>query len=513
MGTGMAGKRMEFQKPDVSSGRKRRFQPRMSLLAWLMAGGLLTSLCFSRNAQADYAIYQIPGTDAGLLLEGETNYNPGGTVTFRHPRGSLYFNARDLQVIKTPTRQTIFRRKSGKILSEKTVDNYIKLAQWALQHGMLKECKSLLSDAWKLDPTDEKIKKLAALMVHINRPVPNNSGSEAHVRNLIGGSRMEMSRSKHFALFHDAQSEKDAVTKMTRAEMRLELLEKVYESYFLTFALRGFYLRPPSEPLNAVLFSEHKDFLLMERRLEMGLKQIAGFYLPEENVSFFYDSGTTEIFLLLKQLTDKLDEMKEQAKRTRSPNAAHIIRFANTVSLLIDIEHESEDVATVSHEAVHQLAANTGLFPRDGVFIRWVHEGLASYFESSKLAVWSGVGVVDQNRISYYRALEGDPVRGSVEFIVSDLGFIVETALGDQLPAYGQAWALTHYLFTERFDELIQFYGKSRKISADTDPREKGTELVELFNECFGDRVTLELEWRRYMRTLKTDMEQLAEEL
>ncbi|WDQ18824.1 DUF1570 domain-containing protein [Rhodopirellula sp. P2] len=499
--------------PNTSAARSRRFRPLKSWLVWLVAGGCLASSSFSRTVQADYAIYQIPGTDAGLLLEGKTNYNPGGTVTFRHPRGSLYFNARDLKVIQTPTRQTIFQRKSGKILREKTVDNYIQLAQWALQHGMLKECKSLLSDAWKLDPTDVKIKKLASLMVHINRPVPNDSASEAHVRNLIGGSRMEMSRSKHFALFHDPQTEKDSVTKMTRAEMRLELLEKVYESYFLTFALRGFYLKPPSDPLNAVLFSQHKDFLLMERRLEMGLKQVAGFYLPDENISFFYDSGTSEVFRYLIEFSDELNDLKEQARRTRSPNAANIIRLANTVSLLVDIEHESEDVATVSHEAVHHLAANTGLFPRDGVFIRWVHEGLASYFESSKLAVWSGVGVVDESRISYYRALEGDTIRGSVEFIVSDLGFLVETALGDQLPAYGQAWALTHYLFTERFDELIQFYGKSRKIPADTPPKEKAMKLVELFGECFGDQVTLELEWRRYMRTLKTDMEQLSEEL
>ena len=59
-----------------------------------------------------------------------------------------------------------------------------------------------------------------------------------------------------------------------------------------------------------------------------------------------------------------------------------VIRLSKTIQLLVDIQRESEDVAVVSHEVVHQLAANTKLFPRDGVFVRWVHEGLASFFES-----------------------------------------------------------------------------------------------------------------------------------
>lgn len=484
--------------------------------SFVMSGVLVA--CFvcvaasSSNVRADYAIYRIPGTDEVLVLEGAVNYNPGGTVTLRHPRGTLYFNARDLKVLETPTRESVYKKVSRELLQEETVDNYLELAKWALQHGMLKECKSLLGDAWKLDSSDTRIRKLAALMAQMNRPVPSDPDSEAAVRNLIGGSRMQVSRSRHFALFHNHYEEKDAATKMTRAEMRLELLEKVYESFFLTFALRGFYLKPPQEPLNSVLFKEHKDFLLMERRLQMDLKQLAGFYIREENISFFFDSGTSEMYARLVQMTEELEKQKELAKRTRSRNASAVIRTANSVALLVEIQHEGEDVGTVSHEAVHQLAANTGLFPRDGTPIRWIHEGLASYFESSKQAVWGGVGMVDSNRIDYYRALEGDTVRGSVDFIVSDFGFIVEAALGDQLPAYGQAWALTHFLFTERFEDLIRFYGKSRSVSADIPLDEKGRELIKVFNECFGDPVTLELEWRRYMRTLKTDIELLVEE-
>jgi hypothetical protein len=463
--------------------------------------------------RADYAICTVPGTDFQILIESKVTFNPGGTVTLRHPRGTLYFSSRDVKVLRTPTRESVFGRKSRGILAAKDVDQNIELAKWALHHGMLSECKSLLSSAWKIDAEHPKIKKLATMMQYLNRSAPANPSIEQHARDFVGGARMKVSRSKHFMLLHDGVEAKDPVTKKTRAEMRLELLEKVYESYFLAFALEGFYLRPPRDLMEVVLFSQHKDFMMMERRLEMGLRQVAGFYLPKDNIAMFYDMGASEQFKQLMELAADMNRQKEAAKRARSRDSGEIIRYANTISLLVDIQRESEDVATVSHEAVHQLAANSGLFPRDGAFIRWVHEGLASFFESSKMARWSGVGVVDSDRIDYYRALEGDPLRGSLEFIASDLGFVVEAVLGDQLPAYGQAWALTHFLYHRRFDQLIQFYGAIRSVPKNLDPGEKAEKLLAIFDQSFGDRVKLELEWRRYMRSLKTDIETMVEGL
>ena len=476
----------------------------------LLSAFFIASL-FAGDCRADFALYRLPNSNLLIPLEGKATFNTGGTITLKHPRGVLYFSRDNLKVIRTQSRHALFGQFAGKASDD--VDAKIELAKRALKLGLLKECKSLLSAAWKMDPSNQKIGKLAGLMGYINRSVPANPSAEREARDWVAGSRLKTMRSKHFLLLHDTDEEKDPVTKKSRAEMRLELLETVYESYFLAFALRGFYLRPPKEPMIVVLYSEHKDFMLLERRLGGSLRQTAGFYHPEENIAIFYDSGTTDMFKMLIRLTDELDRAKELARRNRASNARDVIRFANTVSLLVDIQRETEDVTVVSHEATHQLAANTGLFPRDGPFIRWVHEGLASFFESSKMAKWSGVGAVDQDRIGYYRALEGDPVRGGLEFIVSDLGFIVESVLGDQLPAYGQAWALTHFLYNERFDELIKFYGSIRKIEKELSPKDKGEELVRIFDEIFGDRTKLELEWRRYMRTLKTDIEIMAENI
>jgi hypothetical protein len=477
---------------------------------------IVAIVCPATTVLGDYALYTIPGTQVSLLLSGKTNYNAGGTVTHVHPRGTLYFNSRDIQVLKIPTPEVVYAKRLRDVTQSKDVDETLELAQWALQNGMLDQSKKLLGAAWKIDSTNLRLQKLAGLMRYINATVPSSSEGEAMVREFTGGRNMTATRSKHFLLLHDNDPEKDPVTKKTRAEMRLELLETVYESYFLTFAFRGAFLRPPTEPLNVVLFSRHADFMQMERRLGGSLRQTAGFYLPKDNISMFYDSGTSPQFQALMQLNDSLEKAREEAKKNRVANAGEIIRLAKTLELLIDITRESEDVSVVSHEAVHHLAANTNLFPRDSAFVRWVHEGLASYFESAKMAKWSGVGVVDQDRIGYYRVLEGDPVRGGLEFIVSDLGFVVEESLGNQLPAYGQAWAMTHFLFDRHFDQLMQFYkkiGALEDFAPNTTLGEKGELLLKIFDEIFGDRATLELEWRKYMRGLRTDMERLAEEI
>ncbi len=466
-----------------------------------------------QTVRADYVVYTVPGTDVSVMLEGQLTINTPKTATLKHPRGTLYLTPRDIQLLKSPSKNSIYVIKARQVAKSNNVDDVLALSKWALHNGMLDKCKSLLSSAWKIDPTHERLKKLAGLMVYLNKPVADSASEEARARELVGGRGMTASRSKHFLLLHDGDKAVDPVTKKTRAEMRLDLLETVYESYFLAFAFEGLFLRPPTELMDVVLFSNHADFMQMERRMEMSLRQVAGFYLPSENIAIFYDSGTTNQYKELQRIADQFNQQKDEMRRTRAPGAAEVIRFANTFSLLVDIERESEDVATVSHEVVHQLAANTGLFPHDGTFVRWVHEGLASFFESARLAEWSGVGVVDSNRIAYYRALEGDPVRGSLEFIVSDLGFLVEGKLGDQLPAYGQAWALTHFLYNERFTELIQFYRKTQEISNELTNRERAEKLVAAFDETIGDRVTLELEWRRYMRNLKTDIERLAESI
>ncbi|MFG0261981.1 MAG: hypothetical protein ACF788_06295 [Novipirellula sp. JB048] len=79
----------------------------------------------------------------------------------------------------------------------------LEVAKWALHNGLLEQCKSLLSAAWRVDPSHAKLRKLAGLVPYLNRPVAANQAIEDEARELVSGKSMRISRSKHFFLFHE----------------------------------------------------------------------------------------------------------------------------------------------------------------------------------------------------------------------------------------------------------------------------------------------------------------------
>jgi hypothetical protein len=264
--------------------------------------------------------------------------------------------------------------------------------------------------------------------------------------------------------------------------------------------------------MRVVLFDEHSDYLNFVKLLSPALKMAAGFYSPKENIAIFYRQKSDESFEGANRLVEILQDLRATMRRTRVAGAGQVIRFAKTLELLIDISGEDMEIEVVTHEATHQLAANSGLLDRERFQVRWAHEGLASYFESPKEATWAGLGAVNETRIGYYRILAGDPEHSSIEFVVTDKIFDYAGSGFAVQAAYGQAWALTHFLMDRHLPELIRFYKKMAVDTFDTTRDEAWRQkTLAAFKECFGDLEKLELEWRRYMRQLKTDLELIAE--
>ena len=76
------------------------------------------------------------------------------------------------------------------------------------------------------------------------------------------------------------------------------------------------------------------------------------------------------------------------------------------------------------------------------------------------------------------------------------------------LHGYGQAWALTHFLMNHHFEELIKYYQLVAAIESEDNL--ESDEYEELFAQAFGnDLDALEEEWRKYMTSLKTDLEKI----
>ncbi|HJN09278.1 MAG TPA: hypothetical protein QF564_11350 [Pirellulaceae bacterium] len=131
----------------------------------------------------------------------------------------------------------------------------------------------------------------------------------------------------------------------TRAEERLQLLEKVYASFLLKFCLEGCELDVPTEHLKVVLFADKRDYLDFGRVLKNpSLSKASGFYAMKENVAVFFDHGTDEDYKTLARLSKKLQATKDQAIKRRIRGIKEFARFANTLQLLIQVSRENSDI-------------------------------------------------------------------------------------------------------------------------------------------------------------------------
>ena len=359
-----------------------------------------------------------------------------------------------------------------------------------------------------MDPVHPAVIRLLEARRRIRIKLTDETEAEQRLRNIVDRPKMKIETSEHYVLLHDTSANKVGKRQQSRAETRLELLERVYESYFMKFALDGVVLDPPKERMMIVLFGEESDFLRYSTQLEPELASAAGFWSPGDNVGVFYDQGSNELIKDLEKTNSELKTEKQRALGTAaSRDVAHL---SNTFNLLVKILKEEMDIEVVSHEATHQLAGNTGLLPRGKVALRWAHEGLASYFETSTDAAWGGIGAINDRRLQSYRRILKDPRRNSIEFLVSDTLFDSAGTNRDAVDAYGQAWALTHYLMENKFEKLAEYYRRTSEIDTNREgiPR---AELLQIFVGVFGDLDRLDRDWRLYMSSLKTDMDRLVE--
>jgi len=115
-------------------------------------------------------------------------------------------------------------------------------------------------------------------------------------------------------------------------------------------------------------------------------------------------------------------------------------------------------VATIVHEATHQLMYNNGMQQRLADIPLWVAEGLAVYFEAPDLTSkqgWKGIGKI--NVLRFQRAklyLQQRPADSLASLIRTDERFRDTTR---SLDAYAEAWAFNHFLL-KRYSKQYQAY-------------------------------------------------------
>ncbi len=198
------------------------------------------------------------------------------------------------------------------------------------------------------------------------------------------------------------------------------LYERLYSAFNNYWTHRGFKLHDSELPLVVLIFST-QDAYAAHSQAELGdaAKSIIGYYSLRSNQVTMYDLTGAEAI-----------------RRTgeRRGNTAQINQ------MLARPEAEAM-VATIIHEATHQIAFNCGLQTRYADIPLWVSEGLAVYFETPDLSSakgWRTIGDVNRVRLDRFREYLGRRPAHSLLSLISDDKRFRDPR--QALDAYAEAW-------------------------------------------------------------------------
>lgn len=478
----------------------------------------LVLLVVASPARADFVFWLIEheGDLAAMVFEGRATVT-AGIVIYVHPRfGKIHMKERDCIVIKTEPVQSRLNRQMLIALDEKNSKELLNLGRQALKYGFVNAFYRAAEAILEFEPKNERAQLILKVRERTARPIPRSEKLAQEFREQIPQSKMKFVESPHFLVLHDLKGRSTEVRDVnarrklkTRIEERIDLMEKVYEAFYAFFASHGVELNVPKQRMKVALFDEHADFAEVAREIEpLAYRFIDGFWSKQSNISHFYEHGSAPEYQALQRFARFLRTAAEIAVQTRDPARAEIMQFAKSLDLMIDIKQENEDVKVLTHELAHQIAANSGLLPRDKPVPQWVHEGLATYFESANEASWAGIGAVDEDRLEMFRTATNKRSLSHVNNIASNGIFTKSETVGQAVRAYGLSWALTYYLMEKDFDRLMRFYAMLEVLPP-------GLRLADdamyrrIFDEAFppSERAAMDREFHAYMNNLQTDTE------
>lgn len=260
-----------------------------------------------------------------------------------------------------------------------------------------------------------------------------------------------------------------------------ELFEGLHRRFSNYWRSKGLRLEEPRFPLVAVVFSDKASYLrYAQKDIGESAKAMIGYYNMKTNRMVMYD------------LTG-VDAIVPKGQRVAS---------SAVINQLLSQPNAERTVATIVHEAVHQLSFNSGLQVRLADNPYWVSEGMAMFFEApdpKSRVGWGAIGKINYHNLNLFRRdLASRSATRLSEMITDDSKFQkADTAA----QFYPESWALTYYLMKTHSHEYVEYIKALSELRplGETTSRER----LELFKEHFGDPQELESQYVRYITRLR----------
>ena len=263
------------------------------------------------------------------------------------------------------------------------------------------------------------------------------------------------------------------------------LFEGLYRAFANYWTRRGVKLSEPEFPLVAIVFANQRSYIEFSKS-ELGdaAGSIIGHFSLRTNWMLMYDLTGMEA----------------------------LSRFGNgrgtaaQINRILARPEAQRTVATLVHEATHQIAFNRGLHVRYSDCPVWFSEGIAILFEAPDLGSrkgWSGIGGVKLRvnwpRLRQFRQYLGRRPADSLQTLIADDKRFHDTK--QSLDAYAEAWALTYYLMQRHPDQYVTYL---KMLSEKKPLLQDGPEgRLKEFEQAFGDLKPLDASLLRYMATVR----------
>ena len=258
------------------------------------------------------------------------------------------------------------------------------------------------------------------------------------------------------------------------------LYERLYRGFVNYWSQRGIKIHEPAQPMVAVVFDSQASFArYSDRELGAATSSVIGYYSMQTNRVAMYDlTGTS-------------------AQSGNSRGSVH------QINQVLSRPGAEWTVATIVHEATHQLAFNCGMQQRYADIPLWISEGLAIYFETPDLGSskgWRSIGKVNQTRLSRARQVLSQSNQAVLPDLLSSDDSFRKSA--SALDSYALAWSLNFYLLKRYPSEYTNFLKQLSAREALKDPP-KGARIEE-FHRYFGDDLhQFEREFRKFISELR----------
>ena len=246
-------------------------------------------------------------------------------------------------------------------------------------------------------------------------------------------------------------------------------VERLNRTYYAFWKNQRLSLQDSEFPLVVVVYKNQNSFETRCRHeVGNGVKGILGYYSQHSNLVHVYD-------------------MTPAIKKENLPSnwSGAVLRHTNG----------ERQIATLVHEAAHQLACNTGLQQRLAPYPVWLGEGIAMFFETPDLTHqkgWNGIGSVHRQKLSDFLVAKRDGLCSTWRDLIKNNETFKDSK--SALAAYSQSWLLTYFLYKKKRSEFVHYVQQLAEIKPFDDTSKERSESA-------------------FFRAFKMDANSMAEEL